>query len=124
MIKPLALLVHEDPLPGSQLVHRLQDLGYRTLTIVDADLLVAAAERERPMVVLMDLASCRVDVCAAIGRLRAGAATAHVPVIAFADPQQEELPRRALAAGATLAVTDVTVVMHLPQFLEQALAVD
>jgi CheY-like chemotaxis protein len=121
MTLPLALLVYQDILPGSQLVCQLEELGYRTRVMSDAGGLVEEAEREKPMVVVADLLPRRAEVCAAIRRLKANPPTAHVPVIAFADPGQRTLLEEAQAAGAALAVTDVTITMHLSQFLEQAL---
>ena len=59
MTEPLALVLYEKLLPGSQLVNRLHDLRYRVQVIADADTLVECAEQEKPMVVLADLASTR-----------------------------------------------------------------
>jgi len=124
MNTPLALLLYDELFPGSQLVNRLQDLGYRTHLVSEASRLAEEADREKPMIVVADLESRTEDVCAAIHRLKANPATAHVPVIAFADPNNQQLAQQAQAAGATLVVTDVTILMHLPQFLEQALALE
>ena len=64
MTTPLALVFYEHLLPGSQLVNRLQDLGYRVQTVAEACALVAQAELARPLVVVADLASAKADVCA------------------------------------------------------------
>ena len=40
MTQPLALVVYEKLLPGSQLLNRLQDLNYRVQAIANADSLV------------------------------------------------------------------------------------
>ena len=66
MTQPLALVLYEKLLPGSQLVNRLQDLNYRVQTIADADRLVECAEQAKPMLVLADLESTRNNVCAAL----------------------------------------------------------
>ena len=66
MTQPLALVIYERLLPGSQIVNRLQDLNYRVQVIADAGSLVECAERVSPMLVLADLdrkASCRERVC-------------------------------------------------------------
>ena len=83
MTQPLALVLYEKLLPGSQIVNRLQDLNYRVQTIADAGRLVECAEQAKPMLVLADLESTRNDVCAALARLKQNAATRHLPVIAF-----------------------------------------
>src|ERR1700677_3769532 len=54
MTQPLALVLYEKLLPGSQLVNRLQDAGYRVQTVPAADALVASAEQEKTIIVLTD----------------------------------------------------------------------
>ena len=44
MSEPLALVLYEKLLPGSQLVNRLQDLKYRVQTISDPAKLTESAE--------------------------------------------------------------------------------
>jgi len=124
MTQPLALVLYEKLLPGSQLVNRLQDMNYRVQAIADADRLVECAEQAKPMLVLADLESTRDSVCAAVARLRQNAATKHLPVIAFSGESAAELQAAARAAGATLVVTEVAILNHLPQFLDQALQLE
>src|SRR2546422_5565706 len=121
MIQPLALVLYEKLLPGSQLVNSLQDLNYRVQTVADAAVLVQCAEQARPMLVLADLESTRDNVCAAIAQLKQHPATQHLPVIAFCGQTEGELPAAARAAGVSLVVSEVAILNHLPQFLEQAL---
>lgn len=124
MTQPLALVVYEKILPGTQLVNRLQDLHYRVQVVTDADTLVACAQQEKPMLVLADLTSSRQNVCAAIGQLRQTPGTNHIPVIAFAPEDAEDLKQAALAAGAVLATSEAAILNHLPELLEQALRVE
>ena len=124
MTQPLALVLYEKLLPGSQLVNRLQDLSYRVQVLADAGRLLECAEQAKPMVVLADLASTRNDVCAALGRLRQNAATRHLPVVAFSEEGTGELAVAAQAAGATRVVSEAAILNHLPQILEQALQVE
>jgi CheY-like chemotaxis protein len=119
--EPLAIVLYERLMPGSQVGNRLQDLNYRVRILNDADLLVALAEQEKPLVVLADLVSAADKVCQAIARLRANPATAHVPVIAFSTQSDPETQAAAQQAGATLLVTEAAITHHLPQLLEQAL---
>lgn len=76
------------------------------------------------MMILVDLVSQRVDVCDAIRQLRANPATAHLPVIAFADESETALQAAGQAAGAKLVATDSAILLHLEQLIEQALQVD
>ena len=124
MTQPLALVLYEKLLPGSQLVNRLQDLNYRVQTVAEAARLVDCAEQARPMLVLADLESSRNDVCPALARLKQNPATQHLPVIAFSLETSVELQNAARAAGATLVLTDTAILNHLPQFLDQALQIE
>jgi CheY-like chemotaxis protein len=126
MTKPLALVWYEKLLPGSQLVNRLQDLGYRVHVAPDIDALVGCAERERPMLVLADLVAsqAKARVAEIITLLRQNPATCHLPVIAFADEKATALRTAATKAGATLVVNEAAILTHLQQFLDQALQVD
>ena len=124
MTQPLALVLYEKLLPGSQLVNRLQDLGYRVQAITDAGRLVECAEQVRPMLVLADLESTQNDVCAALARLKENEATRHLPVIAFSGQDTGDLQAPAQLAGVTLIVNEAAILTQLPQILEQALHVE
>jgi CheY-like chemotaxis protein len=124
MTQPLALVLYEKLLPGSQLVNRLQDLNYRVQTMADADRLVEWAEQAKPMLVLADLASARNNVCAALARLKQNAATKHLPVVAFSEQGAAELQAAGQAAGATLVVSETSILDQLPEILDQALQVE
>ncbi len=124
MTQPLALVSYERLLPGTQLVNRLQDLGYRVLTSPGGSALAAAAHQEKPMVVLIDLVANHAKATQAIADLRHNPATSHLPVIAYSDDKSPPLVAAAREAGATLVVNEVAILTHLEQFLEQALQLD
>lgn len=124
MKQPLALVLYEKLMPGSQLVNRLQDINYRVQAVADPTQLVTLCKAEKPMLIFADLNSGGIDVCSAIAKLRQNPTTAHIPVIAFADEGATELISGAQKAGATLAVSDAAVLAHLPQLLEKALQVE
>lgn len=123
MTQPLAIVCYEVLMPGSQLVNRLQDLGYRVKALTSAAQLAAESAEIRPIVVLADLRSEKNDVCSQIAALRKNKETAHIPVLAFADPQALKLQQAATAAGATLVANANGVFAQLPQLLEQVLDV-
>jgi len=123
MTQPLAIVCYEILMPGSQLVNRLHDLGYRVKALTSAAQLAAEAATARPIVVLADLRSEKCDVCAQIAALRKNKDTAHIPVIAFADTKTSALHASARDAGATLVASASGVMAQLPQLLEQALEV-
>jgi CheY-like chemotaxis protein len=125
MNQPLALVLYEKLLPGSQLVNRLQDLNYRVQTVSDTSLLMECCEQTKPMLVLADLRTANQDVCGAIAKLKHNPATQHLPVIAFGDEEEgSELQKSALAAGVTLIVSESALLNHLPQCLDQALRIE
>jgi len=124
MTQPLALVVYEKLLPGTQLVNRLQDLNYRVRAVTDPATLLACAQQERPLLVLADLESTKNDVCKAISQLKKEPSTAHIPVIAIAPDKATDLLKAATAAGATLVAGDAAILSHLSEFLDQALLVE
>jgi CheY-like chemotaxis protein len=120
MTQPLALLLYEKLLPGTQLVNRLQDLGWRVQTLHDSAALTRTAEQQKPVLVLADIASSGNPVGNGISELRKNQTTAHIPVIAFGA--DESLHAATANAGATLVVSDAAVLQHLRQFIDQALS--
>ena len=124
MTQPLALVLYERLLPGTQLVNRLQDLNYRVQVVAEAGRLVECAEQAKPMLVLADLESTRYNVCAALARLKQNPITQHLPVIAFGGDNSPDLQAAARAAGVALVVGESAILQHLPQLLEQALQVE
>jgi CheY-like chemotaxis protein len=124
MTQPLALVLYEKLLPGSQLVNRLQDLNYRVQAIPDAAMLVECAEQAKPIVVITDLVSSRADVCASIARLKQNPSTQHLPVIAFGRENEGQIRAAAESAGVTVLVSETAILNHLAQLLDQALSVE
>jgi CheY-like chemotaxis protein len=124
MTEPLALVLYEKLLPGSQLVNRLQDLRYRVQTVSDTSLLVESCDQSKPMLVVADLRSAQQDVCAAIAQLKRNASTQHIPVIAFGAEEQSELQKTALASGVALIVSESALLNHLSECLDQALSLE
>lgn len=124
MTDPLALVVYEKLLPGTQLVNRLQDLKFRVQTISDPVLLVGCAEQTRPLVVLVDLDSTRTDLFVTITQLKGHPTTKHLPVIAFAAEITPEIQKKAEEAGVTLLASESAILNQLPHLLEQALQVE
>ena len=125
MTQPLALVLYERLLPGTQLVNRLQDLNFRVQTVSEASRLAECAEQAGPLLLLVDLGCTGTDICAVINRVKQNPATRHLPIIAFGgDNLAGQVQAAAQAAGATLVVSETAILNHLPQFLEQALRVE
>jgi CheY-like chemotaxis protein len=124
MTKPLALLFYEKLLPGTQLLNRLQDLGYRVQTTGEVEAVAELARSSRPMLLFMDLQDRQGQVPGVIQSLKAGEETSHLPVIAFAAERETRLQDAARAAGASIVVNEAVLLQHLDHFMEQALQID
>ena len=121
MTQPLALMLYEKLLPGSQLVHRLEDLKYRVQTLNDPESLVDRAQESRPMIVLVHLEPSFASACKAIQHLKQNPATRHLPVIAFGADEADDAQAEAKAAGAALIVGESAILNQLSQCLQQVL---
>ena len=124
MTQPLALVFYENLLPGTQLVNRLQDLGYRVRVAASAMTLVAQAEQEKPMLVLADLRSRNADLCQVIRELRGKPSTEHIPVLAFLAKSDDKMQEAARSAGATMVALEDAILPQLPQLLARVLEVE
>lgn len=124
MSEPLALVLYEKLLPGSQLVNRLQDLKYRVQTVSDPALLVDYCAQAKPMLVLADLRATQQNVCGAIGKLKSNPETQHIPVLAFGTEDKPETQQAALEAGVSLIVSESALLNHLSECLDQALSLE
>ena len=111
-------------MPGSQLVNRLQDLGYRVQTVADASALVATAASAGALVAFVDLVSSHADLAEVIAQLRRDPGTEHLPVVAFCSERETALQTAASQAGATLVVSGTALLHHLKPLLDRALTVD
>ena len=122
--KPLAIVFYEKLLPGSQVVNRLTDLGYRVTATQVASDIPRLARQERPMVVVADLSLRSGDFVPVIRSLKADAETEHVPVLGFCDPKNQKLVDAAIQAGAKLVAAEKGLPEQLPQLLDHVLAVE
>jgi two-component system cell cycle response regulator DivK len=99
MMHELILIIEDNDKNLKLMRDILQFKGFRTIEATRAVEGIALAGRQRPDLILMDIQLPDVDGVAALGRLRADAATAPIPVVAvtaFAMRGDEE---RLLAAG-------------------------
>ena len=116
MTSPCAVLCYEKLLPGSQVAVRLEDLGYQVEVLNDLEKLAGAARRAKPIVVLVDMEAGK--AASAIENLRKAEETSHIPVLAFADKEDEESAR---TAGADLVTGKEALLAQLPSLLSRVL---
>jgi CheY-like chemotaxis protein len=81
------------------LKNRLTRAGFTVLIAIDGEQGVAMAADEEPDLVLMDLSLPVLDGWEATRRLKAGAGTRHIPVIALTAHAMTGDREKALAAG-------------------------
>lgn len=124
MTQPLVILVYERILPGSQLLNRFQDMGYRVLALNDPRGLTETARKEGPLLAVVDMPFAQADAARAIAELRSTSDTHHVPVIAIVPAGDKELEQKAVTSQATLVAHDTAILNHLDRFLQQALQID
>src|SRR5437762_11721543 len=98
MTKPVALVFYERLLPGSQLVNRLHDLGYRVETVTDASHVFSTAQKEKVLFILMDLKTQSGSTAWIIKDLKKHPDTAHIPILGFATKKEEKLQQEATKA--------------------------
>jgi len=120
--QPLALIFYQKLLPGSTLANRLRDMNYRVHAASSPAELLSVAQGEGPMLLLAEVSAGSSEVCEVIRSLRSNSKTAHVPILAFAEEDQQLEAAR--TAGATLAASDAAMNSHLEQLLEQVLRLD
>ncbi len=77
------LLVEDNEMNRDMLSRRLVRRGFEVVVAVDGRDGVAAAAREAPDIILMDMSLPVTDGWEATRLIRAGAGTAHIPVIAL-----------------------------------------
>jgi len=124
MTSPLAFLMYEELLPGSQLPNKLQDLGYRVQTLNGGSDWVELVQQEKPIVAIMELHVKHTDACAIIGELKRNPDTEHLPVLAYTQPEKSELQAAARDAGAALIASNAGMLDQLPALLEHVLEVE
>ncbi len=96
---PKILLVEDNEMNRDMLSRRLERKGYHVIIECDGEAGVAMAEEERPDIVLMDMSLPILDGWEATRRLKANAATRHIPVIALTAHAMSGDRDKALEAG-------------------------
>ena len=93
------LLVEDNEMNRDMLSRRLQRRGYEVVLAFDGESGVEMAQTEAPDLVLMDMSLPVLDGWEATRRLKADAATRHIPVIALTAHAMSSDRDKALEAG-------------------------
>ena len=124
MIKPVAILLHEKLIPGTQVITRLEELDYRVVIGHEPNALLELVRESMPMIIITDLSSRRAEILDAISSVKGDPAVSHVPVLAYEVREDEHQFAEAREAGVDVLATEATIVPHLAQFIEQALQIE
>jgi CheY-like chemotaxis protein len=93
------LLVEDNELNSDMLTRRLQKRGYEVHLATDGEQAVVLARAVLPDLVLMDISLPLIDGCEATRRIKADAATNHLPIIALTAHALPQERSRAMDAG-------------------------
>ena len=96
---PKILLVEDNEMNRDMLSRRLQRKGYEVVLALDGQSGVEMAQSQAPNLVLMDMSLPVLDGWEATRRLKADAATQHIPVIALTAHAMSSDREKALEAG-------------------------
>jgi len=96
---PRILLVEDNEMNRDMLSRRLLRKGFEVVIAEDGALGVARAISDSPALILMDMSLPVIDGWEATRRLKADAATAHIPIIALTAHAMSEDRDKAMAAG-------------------------
>jgi two-component system, cell cycle response regulator DivK len=93
------LLVEDNEMNRDMLSRRLQRKGYQVVLALDGQSGVEMTQSQAPDLILMDMSLPVVDGWEATRRLKADAATRHIPVIALTAHAMSSDREKALEAG-------------------------
>jgi len=93
------LLIEDNEVNRDMLSRRLARKGYEVIAAIDGEQGLASARDDKPDLILMDLSLPKLDGWEATRRLKADAATRHIPVIALTAHAMTEDRDKALQAG-------------------------
>ena len=96
---PRILLVEDNEMNRDMLSRRLQRKGYQVVLAVDGQSGVEMAQTQAPDLILIDMSLPVLDGWEATRRLKADAATQHIPVIALTSHAMFGDREKALEAG-------------------------
>ena len=96
-----ATILHVEDNPSNRMIIRdlMQSRGYRVVEVVDGEEALAAAARDRPDIILMDIQLPRISGLEAARRIKAREELRHIPIVALTSFALSGDDRKAFAAG-------------------------
>ena len=123
MDSPLVLINYQNLMPGSRLVHRLEELGFRVKSASRSSSLADQVRELSPMVMVCDLEPDMDQNLEAIRTIKGDLQTQHIPILAYANLGDGFLEESARLAGATLIADRSGVLSQLPNLMDHILEV-
>jgi DNA-binding response OmpR family regulator len=94
------LLAEDEQQIGDMVAFKLTNSGHQVVRVGDGEAALAAAERDRPDIIILDVMMPLVDGFAVLGRLKADPELRAIPVIMLTARGQERDVLSGLQAGA------------------------
>ena len=116
------LIVEDDARLRSVLMTELQANGYEPLPVGSGEEALSVARREKPSIILLDVALPCIDGWETLRRLRADRATSAIPVVMLTASSGTDDIIRGYASGATYYVPKPYDLKELLRGLTMALA--
>lgn len=95
------LIVEDNPMNRDVLGRRLERRGFEVRFAEDGPSGIEAAKAIQPDLILMDIGLGEMDGCEATRRIKANAATRHIPIIALTASAFESDRKNAMEAGCS-----------------------
>jgi DNA-binding NarL/FixJ family response regulator len=124
VLRPSAVVIFEELLPGSRVARRLVELGWNVSELKPPVDFVRECARLRPLVVVVDLRIRSQALFQDLRTLHHDPRTCHLPLLAFCPPDRSDLSAAALDAGARLVAAEGGILDQLPELVEHVLALD
>ena len=115
------LLVEDDPTLSETVGYNLRHQGYDVTTAADGHAALAAARRDQPDLLLLDVMLPGLDGFEVCRRLKADPQTAAVPVIFLSASCSGEFRRRAFSVGAAEFLAKPFQTEELPTYIQAIL---
>ena len=96
-----ATILHVEDNPSNRMIIRdlMHSRGYRVVEVVDGEEALAAAARESPDIILMDIQLPRISGLEAARRIKAREELRHIPIVALTSFALSGDDKKAFAAG-------------------------
>jgi two-component system cell cycle response regulator DivK len=119
-----AIVLHVEDNPSNRMIIRdlLRSRGYTIVEVMDGQEAVAAAERERPNIILMDIQLPSISGLEAARRIKAKAELRHIPIVALTSFALGGDDKKAFAAGCDAYLAKPYRPRELLKLIEDLLA--